>query len=84
MNEFDHFKKFILCNGDMVAVVHYFYIKRIHLVNFSYIVTEDYLLSTLHYVLPKNKKNQIDTLILYALLRTFLSKVSSFLFTCYR
>jgi hypothetical protein len=56
MNEFDHFKKFILCNGDMVAVVHYFYIKKIHLVNFSYIVTEDYLLSTLHYVLPKNKK----------------------------
>jgi hypothetical protein len=41
MNEFDHFKVFILCNGDVAADVDHLYVKRIYLVGFSYIVIED-------------------------------------------
>jgi hypothetical protein len=41
MNEIDHFKKIILCNDDMKIDVDHLHIKKIHLVNFSYIVIED-------------------------------------------
>jgi hypothetical protein len=41
MNEFDHFKVFILYSGDVVADVNHLPTKRIHLVNFFYIVIED-------------------------------------------
>jgi hypothetical protein len=41
MNEINHFKAFILCSGDVVADVYYLYVKRIHLVNFSYIIIMD-------------------------------------------
>jgi hypothetical protein len=41
MNEIDHFKKFVLCNGDVAADVDYLHIKRIYLVSFSYIFIED-------------------------------------------
>jgi hypothetical protein len=30
MNEIDHFKKFILCSGDVVVVMYHFHIKRIY------------------------------------------------------
>jgi hypothetical protein len=30
MNEIDHFKKIILCNGDVIADVDHSYVKRIH------------------------------------------------------
>jgi hypothetical protein len=30
MNEIDHFKNFILCNGDVTADVDHWYVKRIH------------------------------------------------------
>jgi hypothetical protein len=43
MNEFDHFKIFILCSGDVAADVDHLHVKRIHLVDFSYIVIEDAL-----------------------------------------
>jgi hypothetical protein len=38
MNEIDHFKKFILCSGDVAIDVYNLHVKRIHLVCFSYIV----------------------------------------------
>jgi hypothetical protein len=41
MNEIDHFKKIILYNDDMKIDVDHLHIKKIHLVNFSYIVIED-------------------------------------------
>jgi hypothetical protein len=41
MNEIDHFKVFILYSDDVIADVDHLYVKRIHLVNFSYIVIED-------------------------------------------
>jgi hypothetical protein len=30
MNEIDHFKVFVLCSGDVAAVVDHLYVKRIH------------------------------------------------------
>jgi hypothetical protein len=39
MNEIDHFKVFVLCSGDVAIDVEH--VKRIHLVDFSYIVIED-------------------------------------------
>jgi hypothetical protein len=41
MNEFDHFKVFKLCSGDVTADVDHLHVKRIHLVSFSYIVIEN-------------------------------------------
>jgi hypothetical protein len=41
MNEIDHFKVFILYSGDVAADVDYLYVKKFHLVGFSYIVIED-------------------------------------------
>jgi hypothetical protein len=41
MNEFDHFKVFILYSGDVITDIDHLYIKKIHLVRFSYIVIED-------------------------------------------
>jgi hypothetical protein len=41
MNEFDYFKVFILYSGNVAADIDHLYIKRIHLLNFSYIVIED-------------------------------------------
>jgi hypothetical protein len=38
MNEIDHFKKIILRSGDM----DHLHVKRIYLVNFYYIVIENY------------------------------------------
>jgi hypothetical protein len=39
MSEINHFKNFIMCSDDVVADVDHLHVKRIHLVNFSYIVT---------------------------------------------
>jgi hypothetical protein len=41
MKEIDHFKVFVLRSGDVVVDVARLHIKRIHLINFSYIVIED-------------------------------------------
>jgi hypothetical protein len=41
MSEINHVKKIILCSGDMTADVDKLHVKRIHLVDFSYIVIED-------------------------------------------
>jgi hypothetical protein len=41
MSEINHFKIFIMYNDDMTAGVDYLYVKRIYLVNFSYIVIDD-------------------------------------------
>jgi hypothetical protein len=42
MNDIDHFKAFVLCSSDVT--VNHLYVKRIHLVSFSYIVIEDTML----------------------------------------
>jgi hypothetical protein len=44
MNDIDHLKVFILCIDDVAADVNHFYVKRIYLVSFSYIVIEDTML----------------------------------------
>jgi hypothetical protein len=41
MSEINHFKVFIISSDDMVADLDHLHVKRIHLVNFSYIVIED-------------------------------------------
>jgi hypothetical protein len=41
MNEIGHFKVFVTCNDDVAADVDHLYVKRIYLVDFSYIVIED-------------------------------------------
>jgi hypothetical protein len=41
MSEINHFKKIILYSSDVTAEMYHLYIKRIHLVNSSYIVIED-------------------------------------------
>jgi hypothetical protein len=41
MNEIDHFKFFVFYSGDVTTDVDHLHIKRIHLVNFSYIVIDD-------------------------------------------
>jgi hypothetical protein len=41
MSEINHFKFFVLCSGDVTADVDHLFIKRIHLVGFSYIIIED-------------------------------------------
>jgi hypothetical protein len=43
MNEIDHFKVFIIYSGDVAIDVNHLYVKRIHLVSFSYIVIENFL-----------------------------------------
>jgi hypothetical protein len=41
MNEIDYFKIFVFYSGDVTTDVDHLHIKRIHLVNFSYIVIDD-------------------------------------------
>jgi hypothetical protein len=44
MNEINHFKKFVLCSGDVTVDVEHLFIKRIHLellVSHLYTVKED-------------------------------------------
>jgi hypothetical protein len=41
MNEIDHFKVFVLCSSDVTTDVDNMHVKRIHLVDFSYIVIVD-------------------------------------------
>jgi hypothetical protein len=41
MNEIDYFKVFILYNNDVTTDVDHLHVKRIYLVNLSYIVIED-------------------------------------------
>jgi hypothetical protein len=41
MSEINHFKKIALCGDDVTADMDNLYVKRIHLVDFSYIVVED-------------------------------------------
>jgi hypothetical protein len=41
MNEIDHFKVLVLYSGDVTCDVDHLHVKRIHLLNFSYIVIED-------------------------------------------
>jgi hypothetical protein len=48
VNEIDHFKFFILSSGDVTADVNHMHIKRIHLVDFSCTVIEDYPRITIH------------------------------------
>jgi hypothetical protein len=43
MNEMDHFQVCVLCISDVTADVDHLHIKKIYLVNFSYIVVEDNL-----------------------------------------
>jgi hypothetical protein len=40
MNKIDHFKKIVLCNGNVTADMDQLHIKK-SLVNFSYIVIDD-------------------------------------------
>jgi hypothetical protein len=40
MSEINHFKVFIMCSGDVTDVDH-LHVKRIHLIDFSYIVIDD-------------------------------------------
>jgi hypothetical protein len=42
MNEINHFKVCVLYSDDVTTDVDHLYVKRIHLVSFSYIVIEDY------------------------------------------
>jgi hypothetical protein len=42
MNEINHFKIFIRCSDDVTADIDHLHIKRIHLINFFYIVIEDF------------------------------------------
>jgi hypothetical protein len=46
MNEIDYFKVFILYSGDVTIDVNHLHIKRIDLVNFSYIVIDDMTLKS--------------------------------------
>jgi hypothetical protein len=41
MSKINHFKVFIMCSDDVVVDVDHLHVKRIHLVDFSYIVIED-------------------------------------------
>jgi hypothetical protein len=41
MNEIDHFLVFVLYSDDVTADLYHLHIKKIHLVDFSYIVIED-------------------------------------------
>jgi hypothetical protein len=41
MNEIDHFKFFVLYSDNMTPDMNHLHVKRIYLVNFSYIVIED-------------------------------------------
>jgi hypothetical protein len=41
MSETNYFKKIIMCSDDMTTDVDQLYVKKIHLVGFSYIVIED-------------------------------------------
>jgi hypothetical protein len=41
MNEIDYFKKIILYSGDVTADIDNLYVKRIHLMHFSYIIIEN-------------------------------------------
>jgi hypothetical protein len=45
MGKINHFKVFIICSDDMTTDVEHLYVKRIHLVCFSYIVIEDSILT---------------------------------------
>jgi hypothetical protein len=38
MNEIDHFKNFVFYSDDVAVNIYHLHIKRIHLVDFSYIV----------------------------------------------
>jgi hypothetical protein len=49
MNEIDDFKVFVLCSGDVAAHVDRLHIKRIHFVDFSYIVINNIYLCELVY-----------------------------------
>jgi hypothetical protein len=41
MNEIGYFKMFVFCTGDVIVDIDHLHIKRIHLVNFLYIIVED-------------------------------------------
>jgi hypothetical protein len=41
MSEINHFKYFILCSGDVTVDIDHLYVKRIHLMDYSYIVIKD-------------------------------------------
>jgi hypothetical protein len=41
MSKINHFKVFIIYSDDVTSDVDHLHVKRIHLVNFSYIVIED-------------------------------------------
>jgi hypothetical protein len=41
MNKIDHFKCFIFYSGDVTTDTNHLHVKRIYLIDFSYIVVED-------------------------------------------
>jgi hypothetical protein len=41
MSEINHFKIFIICSDSVAADIDHLHVKRIYLVNLSYIVIED-------------------------------------------
>jgi hypothetical protein len=41
MSEINHFKVFIMYNDDITTDIDHLHVKRIHLMDFSYIVIED-------------------------------------------
>jgi hypothetical protein len=42
MNKIDNFKVFILYSGDVITDVNHLHVKRRYLINFSYIIIENY------------------------------------------
>jgi hypothetical protein len=42
MSEINYFKFFIMYSDDVTADVNYLHVKKIYLVNFSYIIIDDY------------------------------------------
>jgi hypothetical protein len=49
MNEIDHFKVFVLCSDDVTTDVDHLYVKRIHLVSFSYrAMVQDFKMSYIY------------------------------------
>jgi hypothetical protein len=42
MSEINYFKVFIMYSDDVTADVNYLHVKKIYLVNFSYIIIDDY------------------------------------------
>jgi hypothetical protein len=53
--EINHFKVFALCSGDVAAGVSHLYVKRIHLMDSSYIVIWDLCIFSYNLYIIKNR-----------------------------